>query len=164
MGIESITGVPPIEPVTAASLASMGQFGYTPPSSVTEAIRGITTSVPAVAATHAGNNLGDSLRATGIGGAAGKSRLSEMLGNIGSGVSILGDLASIYLGFQQNQLAKKQLGVQTGFANANLENTVKSYNTRLADIYRSRGYTQGDSAAATEQAISANSLNFKRIG
>jgi len=112
------------------------------------------------------NTLTDlsNLQAEGIGGEAVKSRLSEMLGNIGSGVSILGDLASIYLGFQQNQLAKKQLGVQTGFANANLENTVKSYNTRLADIYRSRGYTQGDSAAATEQAITANSLNFKRIG
>ena len=88
---------------------------------------------------------------------------ADLLGNIGSGVSILGDLAGIYQGFQANKLAKQEFGANRAFANANLENTVKSYNTRLADIYRARGYTQGDDTAATQAAITANSLNFKRI-
>lgn len=111
-----------------------------------------------------GVNVGGALGEAGIGGVAEQSGLAKTLGGIGSGVSILGDLASIYLDFQANKLAKKELSSQIGFANANLENSVKSYNTRLADIRRARGHTQGDSASTTEAGITANSLDFKRIG
>ncbi len=155
-------GVPAVAPVSSGSLAS---FGSTPLSSpgLGGALRafgvgeGTGPQVPGV-------DVGEALGAAGIGGAAPQSKLSQYLGDFGSGVSILGDLASIYLGFQANKMAKKELATQTGFANANLENTVKSYNTRLADIRRARGYTQGDSASTTEAGISANSLDFKRIG
>ena len=104
------------------------------------------------------------LKENGMDGTRDMSKLGQLLGDVGTGVGIASDLFGMWKGLQSVKLAKKTFNSQNAFANANLENTVKSYNTRLADIYRARGATQGDSAASTEQAITANSLNFKRIG
>lgn len=162
-------GVPPIPPIDAslpgynAMGAVSGMTSASTPSSANLRTFGVGEgSVPAGAG-HSGSNLRQAYKDEGIGGDAPPSKLSGLLGDIGSGVSILGDLAQIYLGFQQQKQAKREFRAQMGFANANLENTVKSYNTRLADIYTARGYTQGNDQAATQQAITANSLNFQRI-
>jgi hypothetical protein len=108
-------------------------------------------------------NVGGALKDGGVGGEPPVSKLGEMLGNLGSGVSILGDLAGIYLGFQEQKMAKRQFGAQLGFANANLENSVKSYNNRYSDMLTSRGFTQGTSNNETQQAITSGSLNFRPI-
>lgn len=163
--------MPPTIPPIDSSLS-----GYTPMSAlsgISDPTMPLSTSLkplgvgtvktPSSAVPSAGGNLRTAFKEGGIGGETEPSKFASMLGNIGSGVSILGDLANIYFGFQQQKQAKKQFGAQMGFANANLENTVKSYNTRLADIYKARGFTQGDSADTTNQAITANSLNFQRI-
>jgi hypothetical protein len=156
-------GVPEISPISSSSLAT---FGGSPAGgdSLGGVLRSFGVGEGSSDLPIPGVNVGEALAQASIGGVAPKSKLSQYLGDFGSGVSILGDLAQIYLGFQANKMAKKELATQTGFANANLENTVKSYNTRLADIRRARGHTQGDSAADIEAGITANSLDFKRIG
>lgn len=156
-------GVPAIAPVNSSSINfGAGAFSNEGVSSILRSF-GVGESIPG-GSEIPGVSVGGALRDAGIGGVAPKSKLSQYLGDFGSGVSILGDLASIYLGFQANKLAKRELNTQVGFANANLENTVKSYNTRLADIRRARGHTEGASSADVEAGITANSLDFKRIG
>jgi hypothetical protein len=119
-----------------------------------------TTSSPL---SSAYSGLESAFRAEGIGGEPKMSKLASTLGTIGSGVGILGDLAGIYLGFKAQKEAKKQFAMQTKFANANLGNTVDAYNTRLKDIYTTRGYTQGDSSQKTQDAITSNSLKFRQV-
>lgn len=72
-----------------------------------------------------------------------------------SGLQTLGNL---WGAFQAQKLAKKQFAFTKDFAEANLANQIKSYNTAIADRARSRGVMEGQSPDQVSNYISANSL------
>lgn len=72
-----------------------------------------------------------------LGGLAGKFQTA------GQGISALGGLAQIYLGFQANKLAKKDFEFQKSAYRDRLEGTTAAYNTQIADRGRSRSFTEG---------------------
>lgn len=70
-------------------------------------------------------------------------------------------LAGLYMGNKQLKLGERALGLQESAFNNNLEHTIKSYNTKLADQAKARGFTQGQSQAEIDSHIANNSL--KRV-
>ena len=70
----------------------------------------------------------------------------------------LGTLGSLWGSFQSNKLARDSLNFQKDFAQKNLANSIKSYNTALTDRATSRGFVQGDSKDTTQQYINDNKL------
>lgn len=159
--MSGVFNFPPVDPSLAGYTAPTGPNSYNLRAfGVGEGAA--ASGTPSTAMSLVNSSI-EGLEKSGAGVEPVKSALAGKLENLGSGVSILGDLANIYFGFQQQKQARRAFQGQMGFANANLENTVKSYNTRLADLYKARGFTQGDSSDATNQAINSNSLNFKTI-
>lgn len=65
---------------------------------------------------------------------------SEMTGlqKLSAGMSMAGDLANLWLGYQQNRLARDNFNFQKGVMNTNLANQIASYNTALEDRIRGR--------------------------
>jgi hypothetical protein len=81
--------------------------------------------------------------------------------NLDTGQAVLqglGDLSSLWSGNQAAKLAKDQFKFTKNFANKNLANQTKSYNTALSDRLTARGVTQGDSAETTREQIEKNRL------
>ena len=72
-----------------------------------------------------------------------------------SGLQTLGNL---WGAFQSMKLAKKQFKFTKDFAETNLANQIKSYNTQIADRARSRGVMEGQTPGQVSQYISANAL------
>ena len=58
--------------------------------------------------------------------------------NLGTAVQGLGTLAQAYLGYQGLKQAKEALGLQKEAFNANLNNSIQTYNTSLEDRIRGR--------------------------
>lgn len=82
--------------------------------------------------------------------------------NIGTGrlaMSGLGALGNLWSSFQAQDLAKKQFGLTRDVMNTNLANQIKSYNTRLSDIARARGVTEGQSQAQVDDYVTRNQLS-----
>ena len=97
----------------------------------------------------------------GRGGAA--SGLSGMdKANIALGG--LQTIGSLFMVFQANKLAKKQFRFQKDFANQNLANSIKSYNTALEDRIRSRSFTEGRASGYADDYINKNKMEDKRVG
>ena len=81
--------------------------------------------------------------------------------NIGTGqmaLSGLSSLGSLYGSLQSNKLAKEQFKFTKDFANTNLNNQIKSYNTTLSDRIRSRSVMEGTDSAAAEAYLDKNRL------
>lgn len=78
--------------------------------------------------------------------------------SIGMGLSGLSTLGNIWNSFQAKKLAKEQLEFQKNFANTNLTNSIKSYNTQLGDRSRSRAAQEGQSAEAAQAYVDQNKL------
>lgn len=93
----------------------------------------------------------------GLGGLAGG------LQTAGSAMDILGGLAQIYFGFQQQKLAKKQFAFQREAFNTNLRNSVQSYNTALGDRIRARHFTEGKSDSETAAYLKENRLTTSGV-
>ena len=74
------------------------------------------------------------------------------------GLQGLGTLGSLWGSFQSNKLARDSMNFQKDFAQKNLANSIKSYNTALTDRATSRGFVQGDSKDTTQQYINDNKL------
>lgn len=74
------------------------------------------------------------------------------------GLQGLGTLGSLWGTFQSNKLARDSFNFQKDFAQKNLANQIKSYNTALTDRATTRGFVQGDSADTTKQYINDNKL------
>lgn len=72
-------------------------------------------------------------------------------------------LSNMWNSYQANKMAKKQFDFTRNFANVNLENQTKQYNTTLADIARTRGQIEGQSQAQQDAYYNANKLDSKRI-
>lgn len=81
--------------------------------------------------------------------------------NIGTGqmaLSGLASLGSLYGSLQSNKLAKEQFKFTKDFANTNLNNQIKSYNTTLSDKIHSRSVMDGTGPAAAEAYLDKNRL------
>ena len=74
------------------------------------------------------------------------------------GMQGLGTLGNLWGTFQSNKLARDSFNFQKDFAQKNLANSIKSYNTALTDRATSRGFVQGDSKDKTQQYINDNKL------
>lgn len=72
-------------------------------------------------------------------------------------------LSNMWNAYQANKLAKKQFNFTRDFANVNLENQTKQYNTTLADIARTRGQIEGQSQTQQDAYYNSNKLESKRI-
>ena len=83
-----------------------------------------------------------------------------------SGLNTIGNL---WGAFQAAKMAKKQFRFQKDFANRNLENQTKTYNTAMGDRVGSRqamyaGSQNAMSAAQAQAYLDANKLSEKRVG
>jgi hypothetical protein len=74
------------------------------------------------------------------------------------GLGALSTIGNLYGAFQANKLAKDQFNFQKQFAQDNLANQIKSYNTTLSDRARSRGVVEGQTQDQVNQYIDQNSL------
>lgn len=82
--------------------------------------------------------------------------------NLGTAGLALGGLQSLNNLIQGNKafnLAKDQFRFQKDVANANLNNSIKSYNSSLEDRLRSRGVAQGTDAATVQDEIDRKRLS-----
>jgi hypothetical protein len=81
--------------------------------------------------------------------------------NLGTGQLAVGGLTALgnlWNSWQANQLARDSFGFQKRMGEANLANSIQSYNTQLADRARARGFTEGQNPATTQAYIDQNRL------
>lgn len=81
--------------------------------------------------------------------------------NLGTGQLALGGLsalANLWGSTQSNKLANQQFEFQKEFANTNLNNQIKSYNTALEDRLNARGAVEGRSSDYTADLINQRRL------
>lgn len=84
-----------------------------------------------------------------FGGAEGLKGISQLGGLALAGIN---SLYSIYSGNKALNLANKQFKFQSQIANANLNNSIKSYNNSLKDRLQARAqYATGDSSAYDDE-------------
>lgn len=112
-----------------------------------------------------GINFGGASKTGGLfggGGALGTGMNGFQLGgDILGGLKTLGGL---YMGIRQLGLANKQFKLSRDFANANLTNQTKAYNTNLADREASRASFTGMSPQQAQAYVSSNSLSAPHLG
>ena len=77
------------------------------------------------------------------------------LGTILSGIGALG---SVYGAYQQNKLAKETLAFNKQAYATNLADNRQTYNTSLEDRIRARYNTEGRSSGAADEYLSTNKL------
>lgn len=95
------------------------------------------------------SNVGNGMN-TGLGANLGTGQLA---------LSGLASLAGLWGSLQNNKLAKEQFKFQKDFANTNLNNQIKSYNTALSDRLSSRGVAEGRTDEYTQDKINQNRLS-----
>jgi hypothetical protein len=81
--------------------------------------------------------------------------------NMDTGRLIIGGLQTIgnlWQAWEANKLAKKQFSFQKEFAEKNMANQIKSYNTTLEDRTRSRTHSEGGTQAEAAAYIEKNRL------
>lgn len=85
------------------------------------------------------------------------------LQNIGAGIQGLGSLASafgnLYMGNKALKFAKDQFNFQKDLANTNLNNSIKSYNTKLGDIANTRSVMETGSIGKYDNWYNNNKLS-----
>lgn len=80
------------------------------------------------------------------------------VGTAGLALQGLGALGGLWGASQQNKLAKDQFKFQKEYANANLNNSIKSYNNSLEDKLTSRGAVEGRTTDYTAAEIARRQL------
>lgn len=84
------------------------------------------------------------------------------LQNIGAGIQGLGSLASafgnLYMGNKALKFAKDQFNFQKDLANTNLNNSIRSYNTKLGDIANTRSVMETGSTGKYDNWYNDNKL------
>lgn len=74
------------------------------------------------------------------------------------GMQGIGTIGNLWGAWQSNKLAKDQLKFTKKFANANLQNQMKSYNTALEDRSRSRAAAEGQTSAEAQAYVDRNRM------
>ena len=74
------------------------------------------------------------------------------------GLQGLNTIGNLWGAWQANKLAKDQLNFTKDFANRNLSNQTKAYNTALEDRGRSRAAVEGQTSAEAQAYIDRNRL------
>ena len=74
------------------------------------------------------------------------------------GLSGLATLGNLYAAFQANKLANRQFDMTKKVSQANLTNSIQSYNTTLADRLNTRAKVEGTSAEDAAAQIAAARL------
>lgn len=106
---------------------------------------------------NSANTTGISVPQVGTGAAS--SGLGLNLGTAGLALGGLQSLNSLIQGNKAFKLANDQFKFQKQMANANLNNSIQSYNNSLEDRLNARGFTEGRSAADTAADIERKRLS-----
>lgn len=114
-----------------------------------------TTYGSLIGAPSGGGIGGFSSAAGGMGGGMGGLMSLDGLKLIGGGISTIGNL---WNAFQAQKLARETFNFQKQFANKNLANQIKSYNTALEDRINARSFTEGRDQEYTDEYIAKNRL------
>ena len=77
---------------------------------------------------------------------------------IGLALQGLGTIGSLWAGFKQLGLANKQFEYTKKITDTNLDNSIKSYNTTLADRARARAATEGRPQTEAEAYVDKNKM------
>lgn len=75
------------------------------------------------------------------------------------GLQGLGTLGNLWGAFQANKLARDQLDFTKNITNTNLNNSIQSYNTSLADRARARGIAENQDQSQIDEYIARNRLS-----
>ena len=94
----------------------------------------------------------------GSGGAGSGGIFGLNLDTAKLGLRGLATIGNLWAATQANKLAKKQFDMAKKVGQANLTNSIQSYNTMLEDRLSSRGKVEGTSADDVAAAIAANRL------
>lgn len=162
-------GTPPIGgPTLAQSLTQMGQgLGSGNLSSVMTGApyalsgAGMTSMVPSfdprmINASMISSDAMKQAMDTGATGGFGDLGFADKASLILGGLNTIGNL---WGGFEARGMAKKQFDFTKDFAETNLANSMKEYNTRLADRARARAHTEGRTQASADAYVSENKLS-----
>lgn len=154
----SFGGILPASAFAAPDMdwSSIGNFGALDPNSIGGGTEALGVSAPSFAQT----NVPGMAMPTGAGGVWGTGMNGFQLGR--TAVDGLQTIGALWSAWQQNKMAKKQFKFSRDMALTNLANTVKSYNTALADRARSRGVMEGQSQSQVDGYVKDNSLSTKR--
>lgn len=101
---------------------------------------------------------------------AGKMTNSRMQGFEGSGLGLnvptiglalngLGTIGSLWAAFKGLGLAKEKFAFEKNVTDTNMANSIKSYNTTLADKARARAATEGRSQDEADAYVAKNSVS-----
>lgn len=93
------------------------------------------------------------------GSGAGGFQLGLNVPTLQMGLSGLNSLGNIWGAFQAQGLARDQLNFTRNVTNANLNNSIQSYNTALADRARARGAAEGQSQEEINNYVASNRLS-----
>lgn len=104
-------------------------------------------------------NNGTGFVANQMGGAANPSGFGLNMNTAQFGLGALQTLGGLYGALQSNKLARDQFNFTRDFANTNLNNSIQSYNTQLADRARARAVVEGQSDADRDRYVADNSLS-----
>lgn len=108
------------------------------------------------------NTGGASLDLSGAAGASTPGMFSGGGMNLGTAGMALGGLqalGNLLQGQKAFKLAKDQFRFQKEFSNANLNNSMKSYNNTLEDRLKARGFAEGRDAGETAAEIERKRLS-----
>lgn len=89
----------------------------------------------------------------------GSTGLGLNTGTFGLGLNALGTIGGLYSGISALSLANKQYQLQKTLANANLNNSIKSYNTDLNDRISSRAVAENQGQDYVNNYMKQNSLS-----
>lgn len=96
---------------------------------------------------------------TGAGAASNGFQFGANLPTAQLAINGLQSLGSLWGAFNAQKLAKDQFNYTRKVTDTNLNNSITSYNTALADRATARAKTQGDSAAERDAYIAENRLS-----
>jgi hypothetical protein len=116
------------------------------------------------AGTGTGINFFPTAPKTGGFGAPGSGGLGFNLNTAGLALQGLGTIGSLWQAWQSNKLARDQFKSSKEFANINLANGIKSYNTNLEDRTRARTFTEGGTDQQAQSYIDKNRLADRQVG
>lgn len=134
---------------------AMSRQGYSVPEQYTN-----NSQIPQLDLISSPQGNNETLFGLGKGG-EGNNNSNGILGSNGLNLGLQGlqTIAGLWNANKMYKMANKQFNMQKEFANANLNNTIQSYNTRLSDRARSRGFVEGQSQQQIDDYVNKNRMS-----